>query len=297
MPVRDISNFSDGGGSKHVIAMAYRYGGDVHMRFLGSLKESGFRGNVHLICLEHDMKQIKNIKNIDGLDLHFYTDVSHINDDVNKLNPNNARLSIQADILKNLDKNDKVIICDYRDLIFQKDPLSLIENGKAYLTTEDQLIGKCGFNGGWVGSIDKVFDTKMLEKMDDSPIICVGIILGTVGKVYPIMKLLDEKVKEYYTKCENRNIPCEKYMDQGMINYLYFGEKNIDAVLIGNDSNITNNLSQTFHLGIFDEEKQFSKNGGHYTNKKGEIVACVHQYDRAPDRILNILREKRTYPV
>lgn len=52
--------------------------------------------------------------------------------------------------IKNICSATNVYLCDFTDIFFQKDPFSLIQTNKCYVTSENNKIEKCSTNTTWI---------------------------------------------------------------------------------------------------------------------------------------------------
>eukprot|EP01037_Dinobryon_pediforme_P032618 gene32618-37651_t len=127
---------------------------------------------------------------------------------------------------------DKVIVVDVRDTISGLD------------------IGSCGWNSGWVKDC---FGEQVLMKIGKQPIICSGITIGSMDKMFDYISMMssillgESELDNSFPQCERNGV------DQGVHNVLVH----------------TNRIP-----GVRIESSTELKNGGN------KLFSIVHQYDR-----------------
>ena len=185
---------------------------------------------------------------------------------------NKIRYKMYLDFLnENKDKYNLVLHVDTRDSIFQQDFFQYYDSKKSFLgiALEEGLMNE-RYNKEW---FIYAFGEDLYKKVENERIICSGTIWGTVDIFLQLTAQMWEKVK---SGCYNL-----KWHDQTMFNYIIYVEKMFDDCLIKNENKDGNILTLALGRNIsLDSE-------GNILNKKGEIAALVHQYDR-----LKYIRQK-----
>jgi len=125
--------------------------------------------------------------------------------------------------LQNYDTKSYILILDFRDTFFQKDPF--LDFGP-YTTRKPKYnlqlfaenwnvkdIGKCAFNSLWIG---RCFSKESLQELKKQAVICSGSTLGSfIGIDYYISTMLSWMDK---LKCWKKGIES----DQGYQNFLFY---------------------------------------------------------------------------
>ena len=198
--------------------------------------------------------------------------IKYIPKEYENLIPNKIRYKLYLDFLnENKDKYNLVLHVDTRDSIFQQDFFQYYDSKKSFLgiALEEGLMNE-RYNKEW---FIYAFGEDLYKKVENERIICSGTIWGTVDIFLQLTAQMWEKVK---SGCYNL-----KWHDQTMFNYIIYVEKMFDDCLIKNENKDGNILTLALGRNIsLDSE-------GNILNKKGEIAALVHQYDR-----LKYIRQK-----
>lgn len=168
---------------------------------------------------------------------------------------------------------------DARDTYFQSDPFLFLSTTKPSLHVfngvETIPIRQCGWNSGWIRDC---FGEKMLTKIGTNNIICSGVVAGTMEVVWQYLDLMsgivsgDSKYDSVNNVLLNGQFPrCERNgVDQGVHNVIVHNNLIPDIKTWDQSSGPVANLQAG--MAIIRDNKVF--------NKKGELMAVVHQYDR-----------------
>jgi len=176
------------------------------------------------------------------------------------------RLHLFYQYLRNSKKKyDTVMISDMRDVEFQKDPRGIQHSElDCYLEDDSMTIGKCRFNGGWIRDF---YGREQLEKLQDKPISCSGVMIGTQeGIEYYLRSIIDEA-----TRTGNRKWGSH----QGIHNYLIHNGK-LKCRLVGNEHGDVYTVGYVNGILI---------NKHVVYDRKGQIPFIVHQHDRHVTRL------------
>jgi len=261
-----------------IITYISNYPFEVFDRFIGSLNDTGFSGKIHLIISANDKPVIRLLKKK-------YNNIFPIVDNLPKKTHVNCHrfFCIQHLLKRVMFDCDYFLICDSRDVLFQK-------NIETYPYDSD--IDIYGFQEGITIAEEKVFNTpwiKIIEQIVNEPvydiiannkIICCGT---TIGKFDAIKKYIN-------TMCdiiETNNITMN--LDQGIHNYLlYLNKLELNVKILSNNDNLVNTIGNDAH--ILDEE-------GHILNRNNEISYVVHQYDRCSTDIREKISKKYNFRI
>jgi hypothetical protein len=154
------------------------------------------------------------------------------------------------------DRYKTIITTDIRDVVFQNNPENIQHSDlDFFLEDESVTIKTSTINAVW---IESGFGKDCLNKIGDNYISCAGVVIGNSENMFSYYKKMFE-----ISSTKNVN-------DQGLHNFLiYTGQ--IKAKLIRNEE------SEVYTVGYVKD--LIIKNHIVY-NKKGNIPAIVHQYDR-----------------
>ena len=184
-----------------------------------------------------------------------------------KYHPSNYRWPLLYRYLKeHAGIYDKVVMADVRDTMFQENPFGTFDTGfYAFNGVESRTIGQCGWNGGWVRDC---FGPEMLNRISKKRIICSGVSMGSSSAVLDYLRLMSETMETpQFAKCERNGV------DQGVHNVLV-------------------HTGQIPGLRVLDQQSGWVANmqagralisSSSVSNRKGQKVAVVHQYDRYRD--------------
>ena len=166
-------------------------------------------------------------------------------------------------VLKHEAEYANVLLCDVRDIVFQKDPFAFPISQALYVAMESRarLMGSCPYNTAWIKS---GYGDEILEEMAPHVISCAGTTLGPVGIIKNYLHtLLTEitQVRDAYN--------CA---DQAMHNRLLQLNRLGPVVRMYNDNTpvLTMGAESTYTL---------TKNG-RILDGSGNLPGIVHQYDR-----------------
>jgi hypothetical protein len=244
-----------------VITYCSGYSYEIFDRFVGTLKDTGFKGNIYIIINKQDIPIIKLLK-------QKYSNVYPFLDSIPRhTHVNNHRFFCISALLKNVKINsDYLLICDSRDVLFQKniEEYDYDLNVDLYGFLEGITIeNEPTYNGRWLKQLEQILNEQIHEKICKNSVICCGT---TIGKTHAIVKYVDMMCDYIYKNKITNNL------DQAIHNYmLYFNKLGINIKLLSNEDNLVNTV------GI-DVQKINNKNL--IVNKNDDVSYIVHQYDR-----------------
>lgn len=244
-----------------VITYCSGYDYKVFDRFIGSLNDTGFSGNIYIIINEHDKPTIKLLK-------QKYKNIYPLNDGIQKKTHINCHRFFCIDLLlKNLKLDcEYLLICDSRDVLFQKniEDYPYDKNVDIYgflegITIEKEQV----FNARWIKHIEFLLGKPIYENICKNKIICCGTTIGKKENIINYVKTMCNLIKQY-------NIVTN--LDQGLHNYmLYCNILNCNVKLLSNEDNLVNTVGNDTH--------KINKDNL-IVNMNDEISWVVHQYDR-----------------
>lgn len=225
-------------GGDAIFALACNYPKLFYQRFVGSLRKSGYDGDVVLA-----VSPIKKMK--PGVEkylkltkvISYAFDVDCIGKDNCKLRDDflgypdprphrtfaNIRYALYEYWLQYYSSQSYILILDFRDTFFQKDPFQEFGPVKARKPVYDlklyaenakvKTIGNCVYNSLWIG---RCFGKPALAELKTNPVLCSG---STLGSFYAIKYYVRTMLRSMDTvRCWLKGIES----DQGYQNYLYY---------------------------------------------------------------------------
>jgi hypothetical protein len=259
-----------------VITYCSGYSFEVFDRFVGSLNDTGFSGNIHIIINSDDKPIIKLLKKK-------YTNVFPILDNLKKETHINChRFFCIKQLLSKIKMNcEYILICDSRDVLFQKniETYNYDPNVDIYGFLEGiKFYQELTFNTPWIKMLEELLNEKIYDKISQSNVICCGT---TIGKRNIIVKYVDYMCNIISKYSIRRNL------DQGIHNYmLYLNKLNVNVKLLSNADNLVNTVGNDTHK--LDENYNI-------VNADNNISYVVHQYDRFSLDYKKLISKKYDY--
>ena len=269
----------------YVLTYCSGYNYEIYQRFVGSLVDTSNNISVIFFIREIDIEKLKKIQNE-----FINTSIRYVvcNNIPNDIHIQTYRFYLYQYLkTQTLDKNDYILLCDSRDLLFQKDVMNIEKfnnNNDLFVFEENNIIKNNKHNFKWI-NILSLYLKENLSYIQDKQIICSGTILGTS---YGIMVYL----REFNKVIDKLDRTCLKYcgLDQGIHNYLLYSGKlgMLEIKKLNNLDNYVNTLCLDYK-GI-NEDNQI-------TNINGDVSCIVHQYDRIPKDLLIKISSKYNFTI
>lgn len=162
-----------------------------------------------------------------------------------------------------------VFLTDLRDVCFQDSPFNSVGDGalKVYLEDTSRALGNCPNNARW---LRELYGEEVLGRLSAKPIICAGTTLGGYAAVRSYLDAFVLSLREV------RSV-LRMGMDQGVHNFLMHGGRCPGAVFCENGS------SEVLTMGLMDHERVFSSTrNGRVVDPGGCPYPVLHQFDRHP---------------
>ena len=179
----------------------------------------------------------------------------------------NVRWKIYEDYLnKNQDKYKLVFTADIRDVFYQRDLFQFYDSTKPFLgiAIEDgTLTGK--HSRDW---LIEAYGEELYKTIMNERIFCVGTVWGTTDKFTEFAKTMWNRISALPSKIWG--------VEQAVGNFMIYHDKMFNDCLIM--SNNTDGYIMT--IGITKPKNIILNLDIEIMNRKGEIAAVVHQYDR-----------------
>jgi hypothetical protein len=244
-----------------IITYCSGYDYKIFDRFVGSLNDTGFSGKIYIIVNENDKPTIMLLKKK-------YKNVYPINDNLHKTTHINCHRFFCIELLLHkltLDC-DYLLVCDSRDVLFQKNIEDYPYDKKVdiYGFLEDITFEKeKNYNTPWIRMIENILNEQIYDKICYNKVICCGTTIGKKDSIIKYIKMMCHFIKNY-------NIVYN--LDQGLHNYmLYLNKLECNIKLLSNEDNLVNTVGCSIH--------KLNENNL-IVNKNNEVSWIVHQYDR-----------------
>lgn len=171
--------------------------------------------------------------------------------------------------LRFLERNQsikRVLMCDSRDVYFQRDPFSEWPGDGLHAFEEDRsiLIGDCEHHRRWITQLD---GSKMLERLSPFPRVCAGTIMADRNSAMLFLK----KMVEMTYSAASLN-PHDG--DQGLFNILVH-ERLIPGIAVHRNGD-----SSVFTIGGMPDENILTDAEDFVIKSDGSRIPILHQYDR-----------------
>lgn len=264
----------------NVITYFGDYSYEILRRFLGTLLDSGYKGNIYIFT--HHFKYLKEF-----IQEFPFKKIFIINQPYPK-----KIYSIYiwkfVSVFKYFESNNKIkekekfsLICDVRDLLFQSNPQKInLQNKNVIIAKENKKIYKCErWNKKWADNINYLTKDVDYYKKD---ILCCGCIIVKNSYFNNFANLFNEYVCKYNFEL--------KIMDQGIINYLVYKNKFENVELLFHNNNIMVHVGNNKENFIVDHDKIKIKN----SNK---IPSIIHHYDRLSINELDKISNKYNFKI
>lgn len=272
----------------YILTYCSGYNYQIYQRFIGSLVDTSKNIAVIFFIKELDIDKLRKLQN-EFSDISIRYVLSEYFQQTNNVHIQTYRFELYYKYLKTqvLNKDDYILLCDSRDVLFQKDVMEIekFNNGNdLFVFEEDNTIKNNKHNSKWIDILNNHLEED-ISYIKDNQIICSGTILGTLEGIMTYLRVFNDTIE----KLDNS---CLKYcgLDQGIHNYLiYFGK--LDTLNIKKLSNIDNYIN-TLCLGY-----KGLNNENKIVNSNNEVSCMVHQYDRLPIKLLKKISTKYDFVI
>jgi len=254
-----------------IITLCTGYPYHVYERFTGSLYDTGFTGRVYFIITESDVPKIQELRKQ-------WPNVQMIIDTEERTTHlQSHRYKVIAKHIDTIDLFDYILICDSRDVLFQRNPEDFFPFPfltDMYVFEEDLAIQDEPYNKKWITDLGTLVQRDLLHELGLKPILCSGTTICSKQSVKTYVEAMCSVLSD-------SRIPKTYIMDQGAHNYLvycgFFNTYNIQY--LSNNDNFVNTIGVGYKK--VNDDKLI-------VNHKNEVSYIVHQYDR-----LNTEEKKR----
>jgi len=241
----------------------YRY--EVYKRFVGTLYDTGFSGDVIIVVNAGDEDSMIRLQTE-------YPNVRyHIDTLDNPRQCQQKRYFVFKGIVDTL-KTDYILLCDSRDLYFQKNIEDYDTDGADLVYfLEGMKIKDCSHNCNWLKDIETCIGREIISGIGQNLISCSGTTYGTIKGIREYLQamcvIMTQMVKIDYAG-----------IDQGIHNFLLYDLKStpadINVKCLTNSDGFVNTLQYGY---------KFMNGKSEIVSEKGDTSYIVHQWDRLPD--------------
>ena len=262
---------------KHITVLTYctGYRYEVYKRFVGTLYDTGFLGDVVIVVNASDEDKMIRLRS------EYPKVLYHIDTLDNPRQCQQKRYFVFKDLLDTL-KTDRVLLCDSRDLYFQKNIEEYdIGNTELIYFLEDMKIKDCPHNCRWLKDIEKCVGREIISTIGENFISCSGTTYGSVKGVREYLSamcvIMTHMVKTDYAG-----------LDQGIHNFLLYDLKSMveegsDVKSLTNADGFVNTLQYGY---------KFMNGNNEIVTAKGDTSYIVHQWDRLPEYMRDRIYQK-----
>ena len=259
-----------------IIGAIVNYNWEILSPFFNSFKEAKFK-NCECVMFVGNMEEI-TINKIKSLGVIVY----EIPKKFKNKNIINFRWKIYEKYLnENMDKYNLIFTTDLRDSIFQKDVFNFYDTKKKKsfigFALEEDNICNSSFNKKW---LINAYGFNFYNSIKNKRIICVGTIWGTPDKFKEFSKIMWEILDSKWSLKK-------KVIEQAVCNYLIYHDKLFnDSMIISENKN-----GPIMTIGRTNRKDILIDSNDNILNRKLQIAAVIHQYDRHKD-IVSLIRKK-----
>jgi len=306
-------------GGDAVFALACNYPKLSYLHFVGSLRKTGYSGDIVLAVsppskMKQGVEEYIKAKHV----VAYAFDVDCESKDSCRFNDDflgypdprpyrsraNVRYALYEYWLQYYTPRSYILILDFRDTFFQVDPFAGFGDVRTRRPVHDlqlfeenykvKKIGKCAFNALW---ISRCFGNSALQQLRDKAVLCSG---STLGSLSAIKHYVTEMLRSMDTvQCWRKKIES----DQGYQNYLFytgrFDTKAGKAIANPQGYGVVNTIGAMNGDDLKKEQKgplstfwKIRDEEGYVLNYDGNRSAVVHQYDRFMDELRYHLNHK-----
>jgi len=240
----------------HVLTLCTGYDFKIYERFVGSLYDTGFSGNVYLFITANDIDVVLKIKSIYPNVCPMICDPSLYDIHAQSSRYDIIRLFLQQNDIE----YDYILLTDSRDVLFQRNIELYPLDADIYAFEEEEKIRNCKYNFNWIKMIEQK-EQKSYSDLYDKTILCSGTILLSKKVAIEFLEIFCSRL-EY-----SKNL----VMDQGVYNtIIYRNIRNWNIKILSNKENLVNTVGYGYKC-VKDNK---------IVNLDNEVSWIVHQYDR-----------------
>lgn len=242
-----------------IITSAFNYKYKTIAPFIESLNEN-FTGQ--LILFTNKKYKIRN-KSYEIISINPIKEKRGINKGFNT--PNNFRYFWYQEYLKDFKNIANVFITDIRDVVFQDNPFSEVDD-MVYVAEEDNVIENCSFNTDWIQSL---YGDDYYNNIKNENIKCSGTLLAPFDKILFMVDYFVEHLLKYGSKLDTGRV--YKILDQG-IYHSFIKDHNEICSIKNNQEGVIFTMGHSKYV-------HFNRQG-QIVNDKNKLYPIIHQYDR-----------------
>lgn len=263
-----------------VMSLASGYSKEVFERFLGSLRNCGYTGEVTVFIKENEIPTgLSALLSKYACEARTFAEYPY--------HPQTFRYLLYLEHLSlNKEKWGEgiILLIDFRDVLFQKNIFDypFTWENPLYFFREDRFIGQCPHNLNW---ITQAFGEAEAKDLKDRHIVCSGTTLGTYAGIVGYLSTFEALA----AKIDREVLKRWGGIDQGIHNYIYYREKCGPVSLLDNETGPVNTLAYA-QSKVVDAQ-------GNILSARGQISQIAHQVDRLSCEQLQKLRLAKPYPM
>jgi len=223
-----------------VLALAVNYRIIDYVRFVGSLRRTGYTGDIVLAVsakMDGDSRRFLQAMDVIAYPVNFNCSNAKTGKKESVKQSLECDWHVQQDVPLPLaiirhelylswawlySKQSRLLILDFRDTFFQRDPFESLSLGRPGEPMQQLLVlehwpykrmSNCPWNSGWIRSCWREDFNRL---MTNHPVLCSGSYFATRDGMIDMETELLNEVRS--AKCHRKGVPS----DQGYVNYLYW---------------------------------------------------------------------------
>jgi len=288
-----------------ILALAVNYRIVDYVRFVGTLRRTGYSGDVVLaVSSKMDLRTRKFLQSMDVIaypvqfNCSSGTTAKHANEcDWHAKQDMPLPLAVIRHELYlawawKYNERSRLLILDFRDTFFQRDPFESLSLGRQEPYFQQLVVlehwpykrmSNCPFNKGWVQGC---WGRDKFSPMSNHPILCSGSYFATRNGMIDLEAELLSEVRK--VKCHKKGVPS----DQGYVNYLYWAGRLPYATHEIRGEGIVNTVGALMgknhrgSVGPLSTHWRIVCADGHVVDNDNKTwSAVVHQWDRFFDEL------------
>lgn len=258
-----------------ILSFAFGYEKYVYDRFLISLQRTGFKGQVilfvHQECKAYDFSEIS-----------FDLKLIEIEDSFQK-HMELKRYIYYKQILDKEDNQQYVLITDFRDVLFQRNPDEICFDEDLVFAKEDETMSKQKRNPKTYTWINNCIKQEHIPDIENKISICSGTIIGKMTSIKRFVNTYVSNFSILKNQCFGS--------DQALLNVLLLNGSFNDMSIKYTNNNESLIFTMAYTKTHLSEHNYVNKNG-YILNKQSEISYIVHMYDRLLLNQKKLLKQK-----
>lgn len=247
-----------------VLSMAGGYAAAALRPLVRSLRGAGFAGEIRLLLHRNPLGTAESLRSLGATPVE--VELPGVPE---TWSYNVTRYALFVGQLARSDAG-RVLVCDSRDVVFQREPFSAFDGDSVHLFEEHpgKPIARCIWTQSW---LRYRYGDAALAPVADKPVLCSGYFVGSARRVRELVALVAGEIQP--------SLKATNYMagyDQGVVNHLAYAGR-IGGLVVHPWA-----TALVRHLGNAPAGETRLDERGRVLTPSGEVAVAVHQHDRHP---------------